>query len=125
MVPQLWSGRAPLTKMILGLVLCALFVGPQASALQAETQIQVFANDAGRKIKNRIVPEYPELAKKTRITGVARVQLIVTPEGTVKDVKELGGSPVLLAALVRAVKQWKYEPGAKDTEVEVKANFSR
>jgi len=27
--------------------------------------------------------------------------------------------------LVRAVKQWKYEPGAKETEVEVKANFSR
>ena len=124
MVPQLWSGRAPLTKMILGLVLCALFVGPQASAFQ--TRIQLFeVNEGGRKIKNRIAPEYPDLAIKTRITGVARVQLTVTPEGTVKDVKELGGSPVLLAALVRAVKQWKYEPGAKDTEVEVKANFSR
>jgi len=124
MVPQLWSGRAPLTKMILGLVLCALFVGPQASAFQ--TRIQLFeVNEGGRKIKNRIAPEYPDLAIKTRITGVARVQLTITPEGTVKDVKELGGSPVLLAALVRAVKQWKYEPGAKDTEVEVKANFSR
>jgi len=124
MVPQLWSGRAPLTKMILGLVLCALFVGPQASAFQ--TRIQLFeVNEGGRKIKNRNAPEYPDLAIKTRITGVARVQLTITPEGTVKDVKELGGSPVLLAALVRAVKQWKYEPGAKDTEVEVKANFSR
>ena len=123
MVPQLWSGRAPLTKMILGLVLCALFVGPQASAFQ--TKIHVEANDSGRKIKNRIIPEYPDLALRTRITGVARVQLTVTPEGSVKDVKELGGSPVLLAALVRAVKQWTYEPGAKDTEVEVTANFSR
>ena len=123
MVPQLWSGRAPLTKMILGLVLCALFVGPQASAFQ--TKIHVEANDSGRKIKNRIIPEYPDLALRTRITGVARVQLTVTPEGDVKDVKELGGSPVLLAALVRAVKQCKYEPGAKDTEVEVSANFSR
>jgi len=124
MVPQLWSGRAPLTKMILGLVLCALFVGPQASAFQ--TRIQLFeVNEGGRKIKNRIAPEYPDLAIKTRITGVARVQLTITPEGTVKDVKELGGSPVLLAALVRAVKQWTYEPGAKDTEVEVTANFSR
>ena len=125
MFPRLWSGRAPLAKMILGLVLCALFVGPQASAFQVQTQVTVSSNDVGRKIKNRIVPEYPELAKKTRITGVARVQLTVTPEGEVKDVKELGGSPVLLAALVRAVKQWKYEPGAKDTEVEVKADFSR
>ena len=123
MVPQLWSGRAPLIRMILGLVLCALFVGPQASAFQ--TKIHVEANDSGRKIKNRIVPEYPDLALRTRITGVARVQLTVTPEGDVKDVKELGGSPVLLAALVRAVKQWKYEPGAKETEVEVKADFSR
>ena len=32
---------------------------------------------------------------------------------------------LLLGALVRAVKQWKYEPGPKDTEVEVKAAFNR
>ena len=115
--------RVLLRKMIPGLLLSALFVLPQAGAFQMSIQIE--ASEAGRKIKTRITPEYPELALKARITGTARVQMIVTPEGTVKDVKEIGGSPVLLGALVRAVKQWKYEPGPKETEVEVKAAFNR
>lgn len=125
MFPLLSGGRAPLGKRLLGLLMCALFLLPQASAFQASSiQLEV-VNEAGRKIKTRIAPEYPELALKARISGVARVELTVTAEGGVKDVKELGGSPVLLAALVRAVKQWKYEPAPKDSEVEVKANFAR
>jgi outer membrane biosynthesis protein TonB len=52
------------------------------------------------------------------------VEFTVTPEGAVKDVKELGGNPVLLEALVRAVKQWKYEPASKEAIIEVKAAFS-
>ena len=122
MFPQRSRGRAPLTRMFLGIVLCALFFLPQAVAFQ--TQIQLQTNEAGRKVKSRVVPEYPELAIKTKITGTVRVELTVTPEGTVKEVKELGGNPVLLAALVHAVKQWKYEAAAKESVVEVKAAFS-
>ena len=123
MGPLAAGRRVLLRKIIPGLLLCTLFLLPQTFAFQSTIQIE--ASEAGRKIKTRINPEYPELALKARITGTARVQMTVTPEGTVKDVKEIGGSPVLLGALVRAVKQWKYEPGPKDTEVEVKAAFNR
>ena len=114
--------RVLLRKMIPALLACGLFLLPQASAVQST--IRVEANEGGRKIKTRVNPEYPDLAIRARITGTARVQMTVTPEGTIKDVKELGGSPVLLGALVRAVKQWKYEPATKETEVEVSAAFS-
>ena len=123
MGPRLLSRRASLRKTILGLLVCGLFLLPSATAFQMS--IQVEASENGRKIKTRINPEYPELAVKARISGVARVQMTITPEGAVKDVKELGGSPVLLGALVHAVKQWKYEPATKETAVEVKASFVR
>jgi outer membrane biosynthesis protein TonB len=47
----------------------------------------------------------------------------VSPEGSVKQVKEVGGNPVLLGAVVQAVKQWKYEPGPRESVMEVKAAF--
>ena len=69
------------------------------------------------------MPEYPELARKMKLEGVARVLLTVTPEGGVSNVKELGGNPVLVASLVSAVKKWKYEASERTSEIEVKFEF--
>jgi TonB family protein len=121
MVP-LASVRATLTTKVLGFVLCGVFLTAPSSALPVQAQLEL--NEAGRKIKTRVVPEYPPLARRVRLAGVVRVELVVTPEGTVKEVKELGGNPVLLEALIHAVKQWKYEPAGKESVVEVKAAFS-
>lgn len=123
MVFQRSPRRSPLARKILGWLLSGVFLVAQAGAFQQSIQLEV--SEPGRKIKTRINPEYPELAVKARISGVARVSITVTADGTVKDVKEIGGSPVLLGALVHAVKQWKYEPSAKESEVEVKASFNR
>jgi TonB family protein len=109
-----------MTKL-LGIFLCAFFVIHQASALQVQAQMEL--NEAGRKIKTRVPPAYPELARKTKIQGMARVQFTVAQDGAVKEVKELGGNPVLLEALIKAVKQWKYEPAGHESVVEVKAAF--
>jgi hypothetical protein len=38
-------------------------------------------------------------------------------------VEILGGHPLLAEALVRAVKQWKYQPGSKETTEIVKYAF--
>lgn len=76
-----------------------------------------------RKVKSSPAPEYPELARKMGIKGTARVLAMVAPDGNVKEVKELGGNPVLVAALVSAVKTWKYEPASQTSAVEVKVTF--
>jgi TonB family protein len=78
---------------------------------------------SARKAKLSAPPDYPELARKMNIQGVARVLLTVNADGKVAGVKELGGNPVLLAALVQAVKKWKYEPAAHDSEIEVRFEF--
>jgi protein TonB len=77
-----------------------------------------------RKVKSSPAPEYPELARRLGIKGMARVLATVAPDGSVKDVKELGGNPLLVAALVSAVKTWKYEPASQTSTVEVKVTFS-
>ena len=55
--------------------------------------------------------------------GVARVLLSVAPEGKVVAVKELGGHPILVAALADAVKKWRYEPADRESLIEVKFEF--
>lgn len=105
------------------LVLCSLTLLSAANAFQSPGQVEI--NEAGRKIKKRVIPEYPQLAQRLHVHGAARVQFTVTPDGAVKDVHELGGHPVLVEALVEAVKQWKYEPASKETLVEVKATFTQ
>jgi TonB family protein len=77
-----------------------------------------------RKIKTSVQPEYPELARRLRLKGVARVQITITKEGNIREVKDLGGHPVLVDALTRAVQKWKYEPAAKESIVEVKFEFT-
>jgi TonB family protein len=120
--PQSVGRRAFLAKGLLTLVFSSLAFLPQATALQNPGQVEI--NEAGRKIKKRVAPEYTELAQRLRVQGTARVQFTVTPDGGVKDVHELGGHPLLLESLVRAVKQWKYEPSIKETTVEVRATFT-
>ena len=89
--------------------------------------IRAFAQDTRtqdtRKVKSSIQPAYPELAKKNNIQGAARLQVLIAPDGSVKDVKVLGGSPVLVQAAVDAVKKWKYEPAPAETSAVVKIEF--
>lgn len=110
---------------ILTTMLCpALFAQAANAAPQAPQQQQEQpAQSSSRKPKSNPLPEYPELARKMNITGMARVLVTVAPDGNVETVKELGGNPVLVAALVKAVKKWKYEPAEHQSEFEVKYRF--
>ena len=99
------------------LLLCTAFSDTAVSELNNGPDQQ-----ENRKAKVSIPPEYPELARRLNIKGVARVQITISTGGDVTDVKEVGGNPVLLDALKRAVRKWKYEPG-KESTVEVKFDF--
>jgi TonB family protein len=81
------------------------------------------AQTGTRKAKSNPPPEYPELARKMKIEGMARVLLTVSSEGSVVKVKELGGNPVLVNALAQAAHKWKYEPAERESEIEVRYEF--
>ena len=79
---------------------------------------------AERKVKQKVNPMYPELAKKMAVAGSVKVQLTVAPNGVVKSWKVIGGHPLLVDAAVDAVKRWKYEAAADESVELVEFKFS-
>ena len=76
-----------------------------------------------RKVKTKVSPHYPELARRMNVTGAVRLEILIGANGLVKSVRPLGGHPLLIDAAENAVKQWRYEPGAEATEiVEIRFN---
>ncbi len=57
-----------------------------------------------------MTPAYPELARKMNLTGTARIEVIIGPDGTVKHTRVLGGHPVLAAEAERAAEKSTFEP---------------
>ena len=76
-----------------------------------------------RKPLNNPTPTYPETARRFRLTGVVKVQVLVAPDGQIKDVKVLGGHPVLVSAVQDALKNWKYAPASGETMVSLEFSF--
>lgn len=77
-----------------------------------------------RRVVVRTAPAYPSLARNMALTGVVRVDVLVTPEGTAKTVEVRGGHPVLAQAVVNAVRSWKWEPAAHESREPVEVKFN-
>ena len=84
---------------------------------------QQASTDIVRRVKSRMPPVYPELARKMRITGTVKLALVVSPDGSVKDAKVIGGHPVLASAALEAVKKWKFEAAAVESSGVVEIKF--
>lgn len=82
------------------------------------------AEDAPRKVTVRVNPVYPELAKRVNVRGTVKLAVEVAPNGVVKDVRVMGGHPLLVQAAQDAVRKWKYEPGAGVTTSIVEIHFA-
>ncbi len=83
----------------------------------------VFSQDNERKVLKKVDPEYPAVLRDKGIGGTVRLRVIVRPDGTVKDVQTLGGNAVLVDAATRAVKQWRYAPGEKESAIDLALHF--
>ena len=71
--------------------------------------------ETARKVKARVEPMYPELARRMHISGTVKLQIVVSKEGNVKSTKVIGGPPLLIDASLDAVKRWKFEDGKDET----------
>ncbi|GAB4108713.1 MAG: hypothetical protein Kow001_07040 [Acidobacteriota bacterium] len=77
---------------------------------QKKEPIRVGGNVQSSKLIRRVEPEYPELAKRARVSGIVLLQVTVDEQGNVTDVTIVRGHPLLNQAAVDAVRQWKYSP---------------
>ena len=80
--------------------------------------------DSARKIKTKVAPSYPELAKRMNVTGTVKVEVVIAANGMIKSTKVIGGHPLLIEPSVDAVKKWKYEPASADTTTTVEFHYT-
>ena len=100
-------------------VLLALLVAVSAAPAQDNQ-----ASEHVRRVVNRVVPVYPELARKIGIAGTVRLIAVVAPNGSVKLIQPLGGNPVLVKSAEDAVMKWKYVTAGEETKELIELHFS-
>ncbi len=98
------------TATLLAVLVLAVAGGTiHVRAQQAQTE------DTARRVKSKVAPAYPELARRMSLTGTAKIEVVVSPNGTVKDARVVGGHPVLANAALDAVKKWRFEPAPAES----------
>jgi TonB family protein len=79
-------------------------------------QSQQPSPESKRRVVRKVAPQYPEAARKMGLGGTVRVVAVVGPDGSVRKVEPVGGSPILMQAAETAITQWKYAPGSESQE---------
>jgi TonB family protein len=94
-------------------------VPPKASAQDSETE-------AGkRKIVVKVAPVYPPLARQMNVAGRVKIEVTVSADGRVVSTRVIGGSPMLVAASLDAVKKFQFEQRPRETTEVVEFLFDR
>lgn len=58
----------------------------------------------------KVVPIYPEIAKRAGIQGTVLLSALIGKDGRVESVVPVSGHPMLVRAAEEAVRQWQYRP---------------
>ena len=58
----------------------------------------------------RVQPAYPALARSARIQGTVVLSAVISKAGTMENLRVVSGHPLLVAAAMEAVSQWRYRP---------------
>jgi TonB family protein len=104
-------------KLVVGVTLSAVL----ATCAPAQ---QGTSEEGKRKVKSKVAPAYPELAKRMNVTGRVKIEVIITPDGRVKSTRALGGHPLLVQACLDAVKEWKFIAAPEESTQVVEFEFN-
>jgi TonB family protein len=108
-------------RAVLAILTCAIAMTARVTyAQQAQN-----GEEMSRRAKTKVQPNYPELARRMNITGTVKVEVVVAPNGTVKEAKVVGGHPVLADAALEAVRKWRFEPAPGESTGVINFKFER
>jgi protein TonB len=96
----------------------AVAVPPKAAAQDTST------DQAKRKVRSKVVPDYPTLARQMNVTGKVKVEVTISADGHVTSTKPVGGSPLLVSSAMDALKKWRFEPAPKESVEVIEFDFS-
>jgi len=107
---------------VIGLGLALVLGGSAVQPRKASAQDS--ADEAKRKVRTKVVPEYPALAKQMNVTGKVKIEATIAADGHVISTRVVGGSPLLVNAALDALKKWRFEPAAHDTTEVIEFEFN-
>lgn len=100
-------------------VIAAILMLPVLSASTSLAQ-----ETLSRRVKSKVTPVYPDIARRMGISGTVRLEVIVATNGTVRNATPVGGHPVLVNAAIDAVKKWKFEPAQGESAGTIEIKFA-
>lgn len=80
-------------------------------------------DESKRKVKTKVAPIYPELARRMNVAGKVKIEVVVSPDGHVKTTRVVGGHPLLVQTCQDAVKEWRFAPAPEETTQIVEFEF--
>ena len=99
-------------------------LGARASALKPTSSlmsdiepISLTEDLAEKMLLQRVLPNYPTQALRSKLQGSVLLQAWIRKDGTVRDLKVINGPLVLCQAAYSAVKQWRYKPYVMNGQV--------
>ena len=107
-------------KMLSGFFLLLLLLlgsSPVPAAAQSEEGAEA------RKLVSKVAPDYPPLARKLRLSGTVRFEVVVATDGSVKSVRVKGGNPVLVESAQNALRGWRWAKSERDSTEPVEIRF--
>jgi TonB family protein len=104
-------------RVVLTAVSASLLFGAIGMAQQGST------DEGKRRIKTRVSPAYPELARRMNVSGKVKIEVVIAPDGRVRSTRVIGGHPLLVQAAQDAVKEWKFSPAPEETTQIVEFSF--
>jgi periplasmic protein TonB len=111
-----------------GVIGSLLSATPHKANVAVPKRIRVSTGVSEGLLYHRVEPVYPSIAQRARIEGAVELKAIISKEGTIEGLQRITGHPMLVAAAMDAVKQWRYRPymlngEPLEVETDVVVNF--
>jgi periplasmic protein TonB len=77
---------------------------------------------------HKVEPRYPAIAQQVGIQGTVVIKALISRNGNIEHAEAESGQPLLIAAALAAVREWKYRPyylngEPVEVETEITVNF--
>jgi len=102
---------------VLGAMVAVVLAASLASAQALSVE------DSKRKIKYKVNPQYSEIARKLSLSGKVKLELVIAPDGHVKNARAIGGHPILVQSCLDVVKDWKFEAAPEESTQIIEFEF--
>jgi protein TonB len=92
---------------------------PATTELPGEKDAVILSSKgAEKRLVHQVQPTYPQQARSQQIEGTVVLRALVGESGAIEGVRLVEGNPVLTAAAIKAVKQWRYKPYIRNGRAE-------